>query len=464
MQWQNLFNRKTDDQHIDLVNLAETDRLPAGRNRHTLAIRLGVGHWIRQKLLDRSGSGQLPSDQPRENTATDPVYDESKFGTVLAVLEYLEDFTTLGDLLLFHAKSHEPQLLTAIAVTINHYLDIFLACGTADTIFIQLMQQRTMLNSKPGYLTVVEALIDLAERLPDRSRETRMLRKERQKHESKSLVAACSPISEHMAEALQMEHSGSSLLCTDDIEQLLASGTSMDKQLLADVFGLIWRRFEIASAESVGSAFTAAGLLNRLRPFDATTVTQMTISRVDEFLASGSRVARHSMWISLVCARIISLEKLLDRILQALQQMDDASIRNEVFAGIAECLTLGRPRANTSISHVCCEIVLMTDIILTYFVALLPVLCTTAVSLTGFVALNRVSTKAYARTCSQRPGRFTPEYSQAPEGACTHSPTAKTPPLEPARQGCIQRNLQARPHDRRSSGDASQIVIATSYR
>lgn len=355
-QWQSLFDRKPVGQHIDLVNVSAPDRPPSDPDQLTLAVKLDVGHWIRQKLLSRSGSGQSPSERPREDTDTDPVLDESQFGTVLAVLEYLEDFVTLGDLLLFHAKSHEPQLLTAIVVTVNHYLDIFLACGTADTIFIQLMQQHTSLNSKPGYLAFVEALIDLVESLPNRSRETRMLRKERQKHEFKSSVAACSPISEHMAEALQTEHSGSSLPCTDEIEQLLASGTSMDKQLLTDVFGLIWRRFEIAGAESVQSAFTAAGLLNRLRPFDATAVAEMTISRVDELLASGSRVSCQSMWISLVCARVISLETLLNRILQALQQVDDPSIRNGLLAGIVECLTLGRRRANTSISHVGCKI------------------------------------------------------------------------------------------------------------
>lgn len=426
-QWQSLFDRKPAGQHIELVNLSATDRLPSGRDQHTLAVKLDVGHWIRQKLLSRSGSGQSPSERPRENTDTDSVLDESQFGTVLAVLEYLEDFTTLGDLFLFHAKSHEPQLLTAIAVTISHYLDIFLACDTADTIFIQLMQQHTKLNSKPGYLAFVEALIDLAESLPNRSRETRMLRKERQKHESKSSVAACSPISEHMAEALQIEHSGSSLPCTDDIEQLLASGTSMDQQLLTDVFGLIWRRFEIARAESVQSGFTAASLLNQLRPFDATAVAEMTISRVDEFLASGSRVARQSMWISLVCARVISLEKLLNRILQALQQVDDPSIRNGLLTGIVECLTLGRPRANSSISHVCCKILPIAHIILTYLIALLPVLCAAAVSLTGLIALNRVFTPAHARIRSQHPGRITPEYSQSPGRTCIHSPAAKTP-------------------------------------
>ncbi|KAL8650151.1 MAG: hypothetical protein Q9226_005265 [Calogaya cf. arnoldii] len=350
-QWQALFDHKPADQHIELVSLPVIDRLPSGRDQHTLAVKLDVGHWIRQKLLSRSASGKLPSERPQANTSPDSILHESEFGTVLAVLEYLEDFTTIGDLLLFHAKSHEPQLLTAVAVTISHYLDVFVACGTADTIFIQLMQQHTKLNSKPRSLAFVEALIDLAESLPNRSQETRLLRMERQKHEWKPSVAACSPISETMAEVLQIEHSGSSLPGIDDIEQLLASGTSMDKQLLTDVFGLIWKRFEIARAESVQAGFTAAGLLNRLRPFDATTVTEMTIRRVDEVLASGSRPAHRAICISLVCARVISLKKLLNRILQVLQEVDNPTVQSELLAGALECLTLGRPRADSSISY-----------------------------------------------------------------------------------------------------------------
>ncbi|KAL8985557.1 MAG: hypothetical protein Q9205_000758 [Flavoplaca limonia] len=350
-QWQALFDSDPTVQNDSLLHQSAVDQLPIARHEHTLAVKLNVGHWIRQKLVGRSDGRQTSLGYVQENINNGSVLDESQFGLVLAVLEKLEDYTTLGDLLLFHSKSHDPQLLRAIAVTTSHYLDILQACGTADMVFIQLMQQHIVLHSKPGYLALLEALNDLAASLPNRAPETRTLRKEKQKQDSKSLVTACSPISEHMAEALQIEHSGSALPCTDDIEQLLASGTSMDKQLLTDVFGVIWRRFEIARADSVQSGFTAAGLLTRLRSFDAAAVAEMTIRRVDEALESRSRTAHQSMWISLVCAKVITFEKVMNRILQASQQVDNLNVQSKLLAEIVECLTLGRPRADSSITH-----------------------------------------------------------------------------------------------------------------
>ncbi|KAL8675255.1 MAG: hypothetical protein Q9168_000376 [Polycauliona sp. 1 TL-2023] len=350
-QWRALFDREPMDQHEESAKFLVADRMPNNPREHTLAVKLNVGHLIRQKLSGQSASGQAPFERPHGNTIPDSILDESELGSVLAVLESLEDFRAMGDFLSFHSKSPQPQTLTSIAVTVSHYLDIFQACCTADTIFMQLMQQHTKLNNTPGYLGLIEALIDLAECLPNRSRDTRSLRKHREKHASKSSVAACSPISEHMAEAIQTEHSGLSLPCTDDIEQLLASGTSMDKQLLRHVFGLIWKRFENGIAESIPSGFAEAVLLTRLRPFDPTAFTEMTIWRVDEVLASGSRVAHQAMCIAMVCAKVMTFEKVLNRMLQALQQALSPSVQSELLAGILDCLTLGRRRASSSTSH-----------------------------------------------------------------------------------------------------------------
>ena len=453
-QWQALFDSDPTVQNDSLLHQSAVDQLPIARHEHTLAVKLNVGHWIRQKLVGRSDGRQTPLGYVQENIDNGSVLDESQFGLALAVLEKLEDYTTLGDLLLFHSKSHDPQLLRAIAVTTSHFLDVLQACGTADMVFIQLMQQHIVLHSKPGYLALVEALNDLAASLPNRARETRTLRKEKQKHDSKSLVTACSPISEHMAEALQIEHSGSALPCIDDIEQLLASGTSMDKQLLTDVFGVIWKRFEIARAESVQSGFTAAGLLIRLRSFDATAVAEMTIRRVDEALESRSRTAHHSMWISLVCAKVITFEKVMNRILQASQQVDNLIVQSKLLAELVECLTLGRPRADSSITHVRCEILCVKHLILTYLVALLPVLCAATAFLEGCSALGCVFAAGLAQVGSQHPGRYTIEYMQTPTRTFIHGPVANTLEHELARHKCLQRDLQPCSYDGRSSADS----------
>ena len=468
-EWKAFIDGNPLDQHNGLFNKSGTGHLPHDRYQHTLAIKLDVGQWMRQKLFNYSESGQAPFQQPQENTKTgarDPqhsIFDESRFRTVLAVLEDLEDFTAIVDLLLFHSKSSDPQLLTAIAVTISHYSDVFLACRKADTTFVRLMQRHADLNGKPGYLALTEALIDLAECLPNRSREARLLRTERQRHESKLSVAACSPISEHMAEALQIENSESSLPCTDDIEQLLASGTSMDKQLLTDVFGLIWKRFEIAWGESIQSGFTAAGLLTRLRPFDVNAVNEMTLCRVDEVLTSGAPGTRKSMWISLICARVISFEQLLSHVKNALKQMDDLGVQCELLAETVGCLTMGRQRADSSISHVRPGILPFKHLILTHLTALLPILHAAAEGLTWFFGLSSVFTAANAPARSRHPARHTREYLQAPARTCIHGNAANTPQLESARPGKHQGNFQPYPHDGPDSTDTRPLSNAVNH-
>ncbi|KAL8779562.1 MAG: hypothetical protein Q9213_006867 [Squamulea squamosa] len=356
-EWKTLFDHKPLDQHRGFMDPLANEHLPSGRRQHSLAVKLNVGHWIRQKLLTYCETRQAPIERPEEKADTGarpplhPILDASHFGTVLAVLEDTEDFTTLADLLLFHSESYDLRLLTAISVIVNHYLDTFLACGIADTIFVRMMQRHSKLNGQPGHIPLLEALVDLAEGLPKRLREFRVLRKEVERHVSKLSTAVCSPISEHMAEALQIEDPGSSLPCTDDIEQLLASGTSMDKQLLTDIFGVIWKRFEIAYTESVQAGYTVAKLITRIRSFDAVAVNEMTVSRVDNILASGSQVKLRPIWISLVCARVFSFEKLLSLVLQSIQHMGDPSLQCELLGATADCLALGRSRADSSLSH-----------------------------------------------------------------------------------------------------------------
>ncbi|KAL8733619.1 MAG: hypothetical protein Q9166_002029 [cf. Caloplaca sp. 2 TL-2023] len=351
------FDRKFQDQPKGFRDLPDSSYLPLGQVRDTLAIKLNVGHWVRQKLLTYPDSGQAVFEKQRETIdhvarpPLHPLLDVSQLHTLLRQLEDVEDFTAMTEVLVYFSSSPDLQVLKAAAVTVSHYLDVFLAIGATDRIFARLMQQRTKLSDKSGYSVLIEALLDLAESLPDRSREVGILRQDSQKHESRLSVAACSPISEHMTEALQADNPRSSLPCTDDIEQLLASGTSMDKRLLMDVFGLIWKRFEMARVDSIQSSFAAAGLIARMRSFDVATVNEMTLHRVDEILASEPRPKLRRVWIPLICAQVISFEKLLGRISQQLQKVDDLDMQCELLAEAVECMIVGRQKAETSISH-----------------------------------------------------------------------------------------------------------------
>ncbi|KAL8810597.1 MAG: hypothetical protein Q9200_002443 [Gallowayella weberi] len=348
--------RKFQLQHKGSITLSRSRYQPSLLDQDTLAVQLDIGHWIRQKLFTSPVPGRVAIEQPQEKLepgVTTQSYQSHAItqSCLLETLEDIGDFTTIVDVLIGYSKSQDLQLLTIAAVTVSHYLDVFLASGAANTLFVRLMQQHMKLNDKPGYSVLLEVLVDLAESLPNQWRNTRALRKELQRHEAKLSIAACSPISEHMAEALQTEHPGSSIPRTDDIEQLLTSGTSMDKRVVTDVFEMIWRRFEMTWVDSVQSGFIAAGLIARLRSFDAIAVDEMMIRQVDQILARELRPKLRLIWVPLVCAKIVSFEKLLSRAARLLEQADKSSMHSELLVDVVECLTIGRQKAESSISH-----------------------------------------------------------------------------------------------------------------
>lgn len=271
---------------------------------------------------------------------------------MVEMLEEVEDFTAMLDVLAFYSGSQDSQVLATVALTTVHFFDIFVAIGAADTLFVRIFEQYAELDDKSSLRSLMEALIDLGQMLPSRSSEVRTLEAEFQKLESKLGVAACSPISEHMAEALHFENPDAASTSIDDIEQLLASGTSMDKPLVMSIFGLIWKRFETSWTDSIKSSVASASLITRLRSFNTTAVDEMTALRVDQVLVPGSRPKLMRIWIPLVCARTISLVELLSRSLNFLHRSDNPIAYSELSVEIIELLSSPRQKATSSISHV----------------------------------------------------------------------------------------------------------------
>lgn len=399
-------DRRLQHQHEGPVALSDLNPRPLCLDQDTLAVKLDIAHWIGQKLLTYSVPGGAALGHLQEKIHTGNVGLSHPLPTLpylplVEILEDLGDFTTLVDVLLYLSRSRDPRVLTTAAITVSHYRDIFLAIGAANPIFERIMLQNPELKDKPGYPALMEALADLAEGLPNQVRNARVLRKELQKQGSKLSVAACSPISEHMTEALQTEHSRSSPPCTDDIEQLLTSGTSMDKRLVTNVYESIWKRFEMTWVSSVQSSFVAAGLIARLRSFDETAVNEMTAHRIDEVLALESRPQLRSICIPLICARVITFETLLSRVARLLHQVKSSSIYDALLVDAVECLTIGRQKVESSISHVCCKISPITIAMLTYLPALLPIPYRAAAGVAQVPAIYGIFAAACTQVCPQ---------------------------------------------------------------
>ncbi|KAL8691635.1 MAG: hypothetical protein Q9218_003190 [Villophora microphyllina] len=279
-------------------------------------------------------------------------YDRSqKFQNLFSILEDTQDFVAMAETLECFSKSQDPQLLTAVTNIVSHYSDIFIAIGAADPVFMRIYRQYENSDGKTSLATLLEALNDLARILPNRFAEAQALRTSLQKSEQKLGLVACSPISEHMAEAIQADSPGSSPANTDEIEQLLASGTSMDKRLLANVFELIWKRFEVSWTGSIQISSVSAALITRLRSFDVTAVNELMDDRIKQILNSGQRPKLLRLWVPLVCAQTTSLQWLFDCVLATLPEINDLNLRDVLVIEAIEVLSADRPKADSSIDY-----------------------------------------------------------------------------------------------------------------
>ncbi|KAL9029999.1 MAG: hypothetical protein Q9196_001829 [Gyalolechia fulgens] len=330
--------------------------LSSDLSRESSIVKSVIGRWIWRELMIHQGAQHAFNKQSSAESQSNPhpssylCHDVAQFRIVLGVLEDVEDFSTLADVLVHYSFSHDPRLLADVTIIVSHYLDIFKAIGIARTLFSRLFRRHVLLHHQPMVAPFTKALVDLGGSLPSCFNETRILQKYLKQFESKLSIAAFSPISEHMTEALQTGDSATVSAYADEVEQLLSSGSSLDKRILTDVFESIWSRFEATWVDPGDSGFAVASLISRLASFDVAAVNALTIHWVEKTLALPSRPKLMQIGIPLISARLITLEQLLSKALRLLQDEHRPTEYRDLLLELLGFLTADREKAEWSMS------------------------------------------------------------------------------------------------------------------
>ena len=247
-------------------------------------VKWDVGRWIRQSIASRFQSlRHSPESEVKATPAADSreaTMTVTEVARILQFLEYLEDFTILADVLNIVSDCEDARVLFVAVDTINRYVDVFAAIGAADDLFESFCERREETHAQmPDMKALVVSLIDLGENLPNQTSLVRQLRKVALSFERKCAIAACSPVSDHMAEALESTESN----FVDELEQVLASGSSMDRQILSRLFETVMSRIGLPGDESLPSV-NLSELLTRLRSFDTKAFDQLMQGWLDRLL------------------------------------------------------------------------------------------------------------------------------------------------------------------------------------
>ena len=309
-------------------------------------VKSDIGRWIRQVVASHYEAYWAPRPSQAEDITRQEIGAKAKPSTIITleqyhgvrqVLEAMEDFTILADVLKIESDSTDDRILTAITDTVNFHFDTMAAIGAVDDLFQTLWEQYQIVHHRqPLEKYLVESLIDLGGRLPKAVHEVRSLRKELLLYEQTISAAACSPISDHMAEALQ----SAEVTFADEIDQLLASGTSMDKQVLSQVFRMIIKRLEHSWREPVQPTSDFAELLVRLRSFGSETFDILIDDWLHDMLCSTGRPSLTTVLPPLICTNSVTLSVVLTQTAALLRSTTPQSKFIKVVLDTLDLLTL----------------------------------------------------------------------------------------------------------------------------
>ena len=277
-------------------------------------VKSAVTLWIRQNLISRlqnSGRIYLTSENTKhsdmDNVASCVVTLE-QFQVIRRILEDLEDFSVLADILIVLSDEVPGPILTAVTDTVNHYFDVFNAIGAAGNTFRRLYRRVEEAHGPETFeKAFLESLIDLACRLSNTTREIQRLRTDMLAHVPRLTAVAFSPISDNMAEIVQSAEP----TFVDDMEQMLAGGTSMDKQTLTRVFGTMIGHLEKSFKEASRSDIRFSQLLARLRRFGPKTFDALLKDWLQKWLRYDLQKKPWRILSPMICSRVVSLKAVL---------------------------------------------------------------------------------------------------------------------------------------------------------
>ncbi|KAK4177957.1 putative mediator of RNA polymerase II transcription [Triangularia setosa] len=223
------------------------------------ALKAEIGRWLRDSVTttyggkDKMGSGG-------------PGVSPTLFGNIRCVLEAAEDLSMLADVLRSLTPNACVEILAAIANTVSRHFFIFSALGVCKGLFNDLSKKlrAIYLEQGPGAHPLLVSLVTLAPRIPGMEEMATQLKKDLALSSRQNPVDACSPVSENMIARLQDDSND----LHEEIEKLLAAGTSVDRKTMENLFQTIIQRLHQNWGESADKQRVYSVLLARLRVFD----------------------------------------------------------------------------------------------------------------------------------------------------------------------------------------------------
>lgn len=252
----------------------------------------------------------------------------------------MREFSTLANVIRLVSKMQNPMVLSSLADTLNYHCTIFEAMGTLQSSFETLLQRYQSLRAlKITEPSLLRSLADLAIRIPRIQHIGRHLHSELNGNIYKGSIAAFSPVSNPTTE---VSHSADSDF-HDEVERLLSSGSSIDKQALVRLFKNIMTRIEDVSDRkpSGESNFNLNNLLVRLRCLDTKGFDELMEAWISHTMTRKHPITFFQVLKSMVvtgCLSLTSVTGCSARFLELKAEADMELARAEIAIGTMQLL------------------------------------------------------------------------------------------------------------------------------
>lgn len=256
------------------------------------SLRFETAHFLQHHIASfTSSSGRSTSKGNGQGALVSLTLNE--FCMIRRILEDLGELAILADIILLCTKCDDEKLLASVADTVSFHLDDFSALGVLADLHQRIFQAYSTVRANGGlprqYLV---SLISLGSVVPSNLISVWSLQQDLARGDRSVAVAACSPVSDGMAESLQQ--AGPAF--TEEFEAVLSTGNRMEAQTMTQLFHVLSERLEKgqyqteAENDEILCALHARLRIYRIAQFDALIsgwlerLLQTTKSRVKQLL------------------------------------------------------------------------------------------------------------------------------------------------------------------------------------
>ena len=306
-------------------------------------IRSDLACWIRTTLLSHWGCYDKKKRSDRSKIAGESSLqnhmNRHDLKKVIRVVEILEDYSILADILRASALYGNLGHLHEAVECVNLHFETFAAIGASANLATCLLQTyREWQNLNTTNVHLLEALHDLASRIPSLTKECDALHQSISISKQKNSVMACSPVSDHVAEALQTAEEN----FADGLEQALASGTTMDSPTMKQLLDLVMDRYALSWAFPKSEDADFPEMLHKLRQFDQDSFNTLFNERLQRVLSVPNRPDLCKFIPYMVSAKCTTLGTVVDLVAESLQSLQDYSKAASLAIDGFNLLTLGK--------------------------------------------------------------------------------------------------------------------------